>query len=376
MPDKDEDLAAAIFGHSDSDLSSDEDDLDLNPRRDSPAAESSGDSGDEYVQEKKRAPKPKRRTKGRRGGDEEDEEGGGGRPQRKRKRASKRAPPEEIDLSQYPPEVAKKMELDMKLEAILKPKRGGRAKRKRKDDDDLDKYADEEVSRLREAMLTAAADDDQANREKLPATSKLRLLPQVMEVLRKTSLAQSIIDNNLLEGVRRWLEPLPDRSLPALDIQKEFFPVLKKMDFIDTNVLKDSKLGRVVLFYTKCTRVTPDVQRMANDLVSIWSRPIIKRSASYRDRVIPTAQTEGEGGAARGGERLNAILARARESDKNRVRKNAVMIPQSQLGSYTVAPRANAGLAKNNIAVDVDIQRRKQNQERLKSLTRKMHGKA
>ncbi|KAH9903066.1 hypothetical protein C8Q73DRAFT_750649 [Cubamyces lactineus] len=374
MPDKD-DLAAAIFGHSDSDLSSDEDDLELNQRRDSPLAESSGDSGDEYVQEKKRAPKPKRRTKSRRGGDEEE----GGRPQRKRKRSSKRAPPEEIDLSQYPPEVASKMKLDMQIEAILKPKRGSRQKRKRKDDEDvLDKYADEEVSRLKDAMLTAAADDEQANKEKLPATSKLRLLPQVMEVLRKTSLAQSIIDNNLLEGVTKWLEPLPDRSLPALDIQKEFFPILKKMDFIDSNVLKEAKLGRVVLFYTKCKRVTPDIQRAANDLVSAWSRPIIKRSASYRDRVIPTAPADGEGGAggARAGERLNAILARAKESEKNRVRKNAVMIPQSQLGSYTVAPRSNAGFTKNNMAVDVDIQRRKQNQERLKSLTRKMAGKS
>ena len=189
------------------------------------------------------------------------------------------------------------------------------------------------------------------------------------------------MDNNLLEGVRRWLEPLPDKSLPALDIQKEFFPALKKMEFIDTSVLKESRLGRVILFYTKCKRVTPDIQRAANDLVSAWSRPIIKRSASYRDRVIPTAAGEdGPGGAGRagggpGGERLNAILARARESDKNRIRKNAVAIPQREMGSYTVAPRANAGLAKNNAPVDVDIQRRKQNAERLKSLTRKMSSK-
>ena len=155
------------------------------------------------------------------------------------------------------------------------------------------------------------------------------------------------------------------------------------MEFIDSNVLKESKLGRVVLFYTKCKRVTPDIQRAANDLVSVWSRPIIKRSASYRDRVIPTAHGDdagargGPGGAGGvGGERLNAILARARESDKNRIRKNAVAIPQRELGSYTVAPRSNAGLARNNAPVDVDTQRRKQNAERLKSLTRKMSSKA
>ena len=78
------------------------------------------------------------------------------------------------------------MRLDLQIEAILKPSKSSRAKRKRRDDEDvLDRYADEEVSRLRESMLAAAVDDEQANREKLPATSKLRLLPQVMEVLRK-----------------------------------------------------------------------------------------------------------------------------------------------------------------------------------------------
>jgi hypothetical protein len=73
----------------------------------------------------------------------------------------------------------------MQFDAILKPKKGSRVKKRKKDAEDLDQFADEEVSRLRESMLGAAADDEQANREKLPATNKLKLLPQVMEVLRK-----------------------------------------------------------------------------------------------------------------------------------------------------------------------------------------------
>lgn len=74
----------------------------------------------------------------------------------------------------------------MRFDAILKPKKGSRQKKRKKDDEDaLDRFADEEVSRLREAMLGAAADDEQANRDKIPATNKLRLLPQVMDVLRK-----------------------------------------------------------------------------------------------------------------------------------------------------------------------------------------------
>ena len=178
------------------------------------------------------------------------------------------------------------------------------------------------------------------------------------------------MDNNLLEGVRRWLEPLPDHSLPALNIQREFFPILKKMEFIDSAVLKESGLGRVVLFYTKCKRVNSDIARHADSLVSTWSRPIIKRSASYRDRVIPVEREDGEQSSQRTGERLNAILARAKENEKHRVRKNAVMIPQRELGNYTIAPKD--GLSRGNISVDVDIERRRKNAERLRSLTRKM----
>lgn len=145
------------------------------------------------------------------------------------------------------------------------------------------------------------------------------------------------------------------------------------MEFIDSAVLKESGLGRIVLFYTKCKRVHPDMQRIANDLVCIWSRPIIKRSASYRDRVVPTAE---EDTTERANERLNAILARAKEGEKNRIRKNAVMIPQREFGNYTVAPKVNAGVLRNSQTVENDIARRKLNAERMRSLSRKITTKA
>ena len=91
--------------------------------------------------------------------------------------------------------IAGRLKLDMQIEAILKPKRGSRPKKRKKDADEdvLDRAADEEVSRLRESMLAAAADDEQANRDKLPATQKLRLLPQVLDVLRKCVTISRIV---------------------------------------------------------------------------------------------------------------------------------------------------------------------------------------
>jgi hypothetical protein len=82
---------------------------------------------------------------------------------------------------------AKKLRLDMEIDTILKSNKASRPK-KRKKEDDLDQFADAEVSQLREEMLNAADLDEQANREKLPATLKLKLLPKVMGALRKCAL--------------------------------------------------------------------------------------------------------------------------------------------------------------------------------------------
>ena len=280
----------------------------------------------------------------------------------------------------------------MQIDAIVKSKKNRRPKKRKKDADEeeIDRMADEEVNQLREDMLRAAADDDEANREKLPATSKLRLLPRVKEVLQKSALfrfflesvfdgsrclccvccrsalAQSIMDNNLLEGVRRWLEPLPDKSLPALNIQTFFFEQLTKM-YIDTNTLKESGLGRIVLFYTKCTRVHQPIARLAAGLVTAWSRPIIKRSASARDKVIPIA----EGGLQPvRGPRLNAILSQPHKDINDRVRevrKTAVAIPaQGGLKEYRVAPKADMGMQKNVLSVSNDVDRRRRAAERMR----------
>jgi transcription factor SPN1 len=166
-------------------------------RRKSPTRdeyESSADSEDEYVQQK-RVVKPKKRAKARKSTED-------ARPtQRKRKRKA----PEPVDLSELPPEQgtsyvspckansntsckANKIRLDMQIEAILKPKKNSRPKKRKGNDEVLDSFADDEVARLREAMNNAAEEDLKANDAKHPAIAKLKMLPEAMETLRKLVL--------------------------------------------------------------------------------------------------------------------------------------------------------------------------------------------
>jgi len=254
------------------------------------------------------------------------------------------------------------------VDAMIKDNRARPKKRKKQDEEILDRFADDEVVRLRDRMGQAADDDSNSNRAEQPATSKLKMLPEVLDTLQKLSLQQSIFDNNLLLGVRQWLEPLPDKSLPALNIQNAFFELLPKMD-IDTNTLKESGLGRIVLFYTRCKRVTPPIKRAAEHLVDVWSRPIIKRSASYKDREIQIAGEMSQLKVAK----LDDIMNRAKEDDASRVRKNAVRIPERDLATYSVAPMSGIPTAgPGAVAAQAETERKRMAAERLRKMQRKL----
>ena len=154
--------------------------------------------------------------------------------------------------------------------------------------------ADEEIADLRLRMAEAADLDQQARQSKppKPAMHKLRLLPEVTALLNRNSrdVESAIVDaeNNLLESVRFFLEPLPNGQLPAYNIQRELFASLARLP-IDKEALISSGIGKVVLFYTKSKVPELAIRRAAERLLGEWTRPILKRSDDYRKRALPSA---------------------------------------------------------------------------------------
>ena len=152
--------------------------------------------------------------------------------------------------------------------------------------------------------------------------------------------------------------------------------------FIDTNTLKDSGLGRIVLFYTKPNkRVSSQIRAQADNLIAQWSRPILKRSASYRDRHVPVAEADVLTGKRAGGVKLSAILAQGRVEDAGRVRKNAVRIPERTLANFTVAPKSNlsgsggipgVGNTLSPSEKQLELEKRRVQAERLRRVQRKL----
>ncbi|KAK9462125.1 uncharacterized protein V1516DRAFT_690671 [Lipomyces oligophaga] len=210
--------------------------------------------------------KKERKRVSKRSGTENDEE-------RLVKKRTKKEKPEVVDsLDSLDPETRRLRELEERLDAAIKPQK----KRKKVDEDDLEQMQDERIAQTRDKMRDAAFKDAEAIREGKPAIYKIKMLPDVREILQKHSLYDSILENNLLESVRLWLEPLPDASLPAYSIQREMFKALEELP-IKTIHLRESGIGRVVLFYQKSRRPQVSIKHIAERLIADWSRPIISR---------------------------------------------------------------------------------------------------
>lgn len=108
------------------------------------------------------------------------------------------------------------------------------------------------MATLRDRMKDAAYNDITANEDKRPAISKLKMLNIVTTALSKlvitqycrnnvytllmlfvdrNNLHEQFLENQILEAVKLWLEPLPDGSLPSLDIQSEMLDILNKVSY-------------------------------------------------------------------------------------------------------------------------------------------------
>lgn len=76
-------------------------------------------------------------------------------------------------------------------------------------------------------MMGASEADADAIEAGRPALEKQKMLPAVQSMLMRRHMYEVLLDNGVLEAMRRWLEPLPNRQMPAPNIRKTLFELLK-----------------------------------------------------------------------------------------------------------------------------------------------------
>ncbi|KAF2878310.1 hypothetical protein BDV95DRAFT_510204 [Massariosphaeria phaeospora] len=290
---------------------------------------------------KKKAEKP-RRKKAR---DEEVDAGdaGGARKNRRSKKEGKvRATSPAADAEEHlTAEERRKRALDRSINQLVK---GNSSRRRKKGDIDLDQMADQEIEEMRRRMAAAAEADNEGRKRGEPARHKLKLLPEVVALLNKNTLKESIVDPeiNLLEAVRFFLEPLSDGSLPAYDIQKELFAALAKLP-INKDSLVYSGIGKVIMFYIKSKRPEVVIKRQAERLFTDWTRPILRRTDDYRKKEFAQADYDPSKAPVRSTQGSSQATAAANARAKALETPRSFQRARMEAGptTYTIVPKSN-----------------------------------
>ncbi|PAV77608.1 hypothetical protein WR25_20373 [Diploscapter pachys] len=188
------------------------------------------------------------------------------------------------DFSDYPSDF--RWDFDVYLEKKKAERSQSRRRRSRKNGKDggVDIINDDDgaIAALVETMKEAAKDDRAANMEARPALRKRMLLRQVKAMLIRADMAEAMIENGVLSAVSEWLAPLPDKSLPALEIRTTMLKILRSFGRLETSVLKQSGIGKAVMFLYKHPRETKENKEMAGKLIQEYSKSIFNLETEYK----------------------------------------------------------------------------------------------
>lgn len=103
------------------------------------------------------------------------------------------------------------------------------------------------------------------------------------------------MDNQVLDVIKKWLEPNIRGHLSVPSIRKRLLEILQSLP-VETVHLRESGVGKIVMFYYQRKSESLEIRKLAGDLITTWSRPILGTSLNYSEMIQNATSTSSASG--------------------------------------------------------------------------------
>ncbi|KAI5171077.1 transcription factor SPN1 [Nematocida sp. LUAm3] len=143
-------------------------------------------------------------------------------------------------------------------------------------------FDNKETGEILRELDALQKEDEKMNLQGKPALGKIFHMESVYKKLLNRKIHQDLLDSGVLILLKKWLEPLPDNTLPHADVKKGVLDILDHFT-PESEHLIESGVGKIVLFYSKNPYEKKEIKNLARKLVLKWIELTVHKENDLAD---------------------------------------------------------------------------------------------